>query len=790
MERLRQIIRAVKLFLSRSVILLAHTFEGKVSADAGSERTVKRRKLVVRYIYNIIFAASLGVIISYPGPRIYPFEILEAGDIPELDIVSPLSMEIEGAEITNQQRQNISKRVTPVFDFDDKAIERWIRRWQLAFRNVRQEFYSPKSPPIRTPDLLDKLRNQVFEDTEQTLLPEDLYVLHKNRFSPAIERTVVKVMERLQGRIIAGTDLFPFHYTTGILIRHLNQDLKEAYNVHDLSKIWSLEQAQEFLFNSGKRVKDGNSEQIDQVSRLVGNLIPANLQFNQQMTDKRVASAIAAARPSIYEVKSGATVAKRGERVTEQQAHLLKGIGEQLSPEKLIQRFLVGVIILLVFLSILFRSHTQGKGFWYLSLNDSLFFLFITLSTVCLVKFGLPYLKHLFAPLNGRYSIEFLLPIASSAIIIHLMMGKEAAQTFSLLLSVIVGYLLDLNFFYSLWTLAVTGSAVQSMRSCKQRTDLYKGGLWSGTVGGLLVFSFSLLESFGYRNIDWLVVAVNSSFGVLSGLLSTFITSATIPILESIFGYTTSLKLLELSNFNHPLLHTLMMKAPGTYHHSVIVGSLAELAADRIGANGLLARVSAYYHDIGKMNKPLYFIENQSPNSNPHDHLQPTMSARILVSHVKSGVKMARDYSLGGLITHIIEQHHGTTLISYFFNKAKKTENAELDPVNEAHFRYPGPKPQTREAAVVMLADACEAATRSIAEPTPAKIQGMVHSIINKRFLEEQFSDCELTFRDLHLVEETFTRTLVSLYHHRIEYPGQKVSEGSMLPNPHIRKGA
>jgi putative nucleotidyltransferase with HDIG domain len=224
-----------------------------------------------------------------------------------------------------------------------------------------------------------------------------------------------------------------------------------------------------------------------------------------------------------------------------------------------------------------------------------------------------------------------------------------------------------------------------------------------------------------------------------------------------------------------------MLKAPGTYHHSIIVGSLAEIAADKVKANGLLARVSAYYHDIGKMNKPLYFIENQSPNNNPHDHLAPTMSAKILFSHVKNGVRLAREYNLGAKITSIIEQHHGTTLVSYFFNKAKKLVDPGLEQVTESDFRYPGPKPQSREAAIVMLADACEAATRSISEPTPAKIQAMVHAIINRRFLEEQFIECDLTFNDLSLIEDVFTRTLVSLYHHRIEYPGQG---GSSDPRP------
>jgi putative nucleotidyltransferase with HDIG domain len=285
----------------------------------------------------------------------------------------------------------------------------------------------------------------------------------------------------------------------------------------------------------------------------------------------------------------------------------------------------------------------------------------------------------------------------------------------------------------------------------------------------------------GFKNPPWLNIVICVSLSFLSGIISAALSGALIPLLESSFGYTTSLKLLELSNFNHPLLHNLMMKAPGTYHHSVIVGSLAELAADRIGANSLLARVAAYYHDIGKMNKPLYFIENQSPNNNPHDHLAPHMSAKILFAHVKNGVRLGREHHLGDSINNIIEQHHGTTVANYFYNKAKflcsESEDDSQMP-QESDFRYPGPKPQSREAGIVMMADACEAATRSIADPTPSKIQSMVQSIIQKRFLEEQFTDCDLTQKDLKLIEDTFVRTLTSLYHHRIEYPGQKQSMG------------
>jgi putative nucleotidyltransferase with HDIG domain len=440
--------------------------------------------------------------------------------------------------------------------------------------------------------------------------------------------------------------------------------------------------------------------------------------------------------------------------------------------------------MLFVFFSILFKLEIGRKSFTKLSLKDALFFMTVSLFSLAAVKLMLPYTLLMFRSLDVRYGVEYLIPIATGGIIVHLMMGKEAAYTFALMTSITIAGLLESHFSFAVWAFTVTAAAIQSIRSCKQRTDLFRCGMWSGAVGAVLVVTFALGQSFGMQVLDWRSLFISVGLAFFSGVLSAVVTSAAIPVLEAVFGYTTSLKLLELSNFNHPLLHALMMKAPGTYHHSVIVGTLAEIAADRVKANSLLARVSAYYHDIGKMGKPLYFIENQSPNQNPHDHLSPAMSAKILFSHVKNGVRLGRQHNLGNSINGIIEQHHGTTLVSYFFNKAKKTENAEVDPVSEADFRYPGPKPQTREAAIVMIADACEAATRSITDPTPAKIQNMVRNIINKRFLDQQFDQCDLTLHDLQIIEESFTRTLVSLYHHRIEYPGQKheVTAGNVTP--------
>ena len=251
------------------------------------------------------------------------------------------------------------------------------------------------------------------------------------------------------------------------------------------------------------------------------------------------------------------------------------------------------------------------------------------------------------------------------------------------------------------------------------------------------------------------------------------------PIIEIVFNYTTDIKLLELADLNQPLLRNLLIAAPGTYHHSILVGILAEAAAEAIHANPLLARVSAYYHDIGKMKKPLYFVENQKTGENKHDRLLPSMSSLIIISHVKDGIELARRHRLGRPIQDIISQHHGTSCITYFYQKARDLQQDDEQTVTDQDFRYPGPKPQTKEAGIVMLADAVQATSKTLTDPSPSRIQSMVQRIINNIFVDGQLDECELTLNDLHLIGESFNRILNGIFHSRIEYPDSAERNGN-----------
>lgn len=745
-----------------------------------------KHQTLARLTYCGIFAFLIAFVLGRSHQAPIPNPLPRLGDFAEINIVSPFTVEIEPKEATPQEREALAKKVPPIFDYDDNVTPGWLSNWKTAFRTIRSEHYTAGTKGLR-PTPSEAVTRKLVEITGQPISAKGLIFLHQNAFSKEAEETFLRIGAYLKDHLITELDLFPLHYSTGIIIRQINHNLHEV-PIQDVSKVLSLEQARAVVLHVPQLLKETPKKNSIPMANFIADLIQPNLVANPTLSQKRADAFVASTRPPMVALKEGQIILSRGERVTEQTLEILRALTDLSSPSSKLKRFFLTFVIFFVFTNLLFNMNFSPKTFWKLSIKDSLLFMLSISGSLALLKLFYLIGQSQFSSILEGYGLEYLIPVSSGGIIITLLMGKTAAYTYTFGISVIIGYMLDQHFFFSLWCFVVNCSAIESIRSYKQRSDLLKTGIFSGAAGATIVLAFTLINIMGFKNPVWHDILICVTLSFVSGLLSAGLSGLLIPILESAFGYTTSLKLLELSNFNHPLLHNLMMKAPGTYHHSVIVGSLAELAADQIGANALLARVSAYYHDIGKMTNPLYFIENQSPSHNPHDHLAPHMSAKILFAHVKNGVRLGREHHLGDLINAIIEQHHGTTLANYFYNKAKylASQTEEEQPPHEVDFRYPGPKPQSREAGIVMMADACEAATRSIADPTPAKIQAMVHSIIQKRFIEEQFTDCDLTQKELKIIENTFTRTLTSLYHHRIEYPGQKnITE----PIPDSNKG-
>jgi putative nucleotidyltransferase with HDIG domain len=328
----------------------------------------------------------------------------------------------------------------------------------------------------------------------------------------------------------------------------------------------------------------------------------------------------------------------------------------------------------------------------------------------------------------------------------------------------------------------LTGAAVFcfGLREIRTRGKLIEMGFFAGVAIFAAVWAVGLARMIGAVGnpwlvaTDWRVIAEQSLWGGVAGLAVSMVLSAVLPPVERIFKITTAMTLLELCDANKPLLRRLQQEAPGTFNHSLTVGIMAEAAGNAIGANGLLCRVGAYYHDIGKLSKPLYFIENQTGGApNRHEKLSPAMSLLIIVGHVKDGIELAREYALPWIVHQFIAQHHGTTLVEYFFHAARKRKEQEGDhiEVSETEVRYPGPKPQTREAAIVMICDGCESVVRSIDEPTPGRIEAAVHNMIMKRLMDGQFNECDLTLKQLSLIEERLIRTLAGIHHGRVAYP-------------------
>ncbi|MGI6035084.1 MAG: HD family phosphohydrolase [Limnochordia bacterium] len=368
-------------------------------------------------------------------------------------------------------------------------------------------------------------------------------------------------------------------------------------------------------------------------------------------------------------------------------------------------------------------------------------------------------------PWNG---IGYLIPVAFGGMMIALLLDSRLALMVTVALAIMTGVMNGNDF--GLLFVALTGgvAAVLSVSKVSQRADLMRAGFAAGAA------IFSSMVAIGAIRSDAFIVKY-SFLGLGNGLFSAVLTIGFLPYLESIFGITSSIRLLELSNPNQPLLRRLLVEAPGTYHHSIIVGNLAEAAVEAVGGDALLARVGSYYHDIGKLKRPYFFAENQFTEENPHEKIAPTLSTLIITAHVKEGVELAREGKVPEIIVDLIRQHHGTDLVKFFFHRA--AENDKEEQVEEKDFRYPGPRPQTKEAAIIMLADSVEAAVRSLARPTPARVEQLVRRMIKERLNDGQLDESDLTLKDLDKVADAFVRVLSGIFHTRVEYPDKILSE-------------
>ena len=358
------------------------------------------------------------------------------------------------------------------------------------------------------------------------------------------------------------------------------------------------------------------------------------------------------------------------------------------------------------------------------------------------------------------------LPVPLGGVLLTILFNTRLAVAGSLVLTILTGIMVAAPINYFLFSFVGSLVGIFTLAKHPGRTAFFRAGGMLGLANAYTLLAFALIEG----DVGTLVAEIVG--GLVNGGIVAIVANGLLPLLEHSFGRTTDFTLLELSNLNEPMLRHLALVSPGTYHHSIMVGTLSETAAEAVGANALLCRVGAYYHDIGKTRHPAYFIENDRDAAIRHDKLAPSLSRAIVMSHVKEGIEMARAYGLPEILVNLIPQHHGTRLVHYFYQRAKETADPDLRAVQEEDYRYPGPKPQTREAAILMLADAVEAAARTLTDPTPARIRGAVQKIINGIFVDGQLDECDLTLRDLHRIANSFARILAGIFHQRVDYPG------------------
>lgn len=426
----------------------------------------------------------------------------------------------------------------------------------------------------------------------------------------------------------------------------------------------------------------------------------------------------------------------------------------------------LGILVLLL---VAMLAYYLGDTKTSLQHNNTHLLMFTIIYAVTLLVMKLVSLTYM-SEITG---ITYIVPVAMGTMLITILLHSRVALFTSMIFAICASIIFNdqsssiIDYSHGIYVFFSSVAGVFFLSKSNKVIRILQSGIFVGALNVLVIASFLLLKGAQY---SWMEIWMNLGFAALSGFIAAVLTLGLLPFLEAGFGVLSTTKLIELSNPNHPLLRKILLEAPGTYHHSVIVANLAEGACEAVGANGLLARVGAYYHDLGKTKRPHFFIENQMKIDNPHDKISPQLSKTIIIAHPYDGGELLRDYRMPKEIISIAEQHHGTTLLKYFYHKANQESEK---PISEEEFRYPGPKAQTKEAAIVGIADCVEAAVRSMNKPTPTKIETLVKKIINDRLEDGQFDECDITLRELSIIATSMCETLQGTFHTRIEYPDE-----------------
>ncbi len=707
----------------------------------------------------LLTTALLLTLILLPGQQLNTARY-EPGEIAATDIRATQDYLLEDADLTRQLRAEAESTTPVVYTYGERVVQD-----QLA--SIAQAIQAVRAAGRGGDPLPDELQDQLTTLLDTTPRTDEMLALSRIRNSRLFLAQLTHILGRLyHNRIVLDAKVFQADLRRGIEV----QDGKGAV-------LGTLESGAPFMeIATARRSLQANdlkgvTTPADSalILGLLTRIMKPNLSYDRDASKARLKEALEDVKPVLYKIQKGEMIVRVGERVTPEQAQKLQLIYQASHGRLTIATALgiFGLVLLLFYFPYRFACKNIRK--FNPTNRDILAMALLIVGNLFLFKLGLLVSASVGAafPSVAAGSYYYLFPFAAGAMMVRILLNSEVALVYCAMMAPLLGILFSSKMFVMVYALLGSVVGAHGVRQCQDRGAIYTAGLKVMVVNLAMGFCFQTLNNTLFT-VQTLYVAL---FAVIGALVSAMLVSAFTPLFEALFHYTTNIKLLELANLNSPLLRDLMVKAPGTYHHSVVVGNLVEAAAEAIGANPLLARVAAYYHDIGKAAKPLYFIENMQGGENRHDRLSPHMSALILISHVKEGEALARERRLGQPIIDVIRQHHGTALIKFFYEKARGQAEASGQQVDDQEFRYPGPKPQTREAGLVMLADAVEAASRTLVNPTPDRIQGMVQKLINRIFSDGQLDECELTLKNLHEIAKSFNRILCAIFHHRIDYP-------------------
>ncbi len=724
------------------------------------------------------------------------------------------------ATLKDEARQ----KVRPVFDYDPQVQQQVIRDVQGAFSEMQEivaaweadhaakkteeapkaakkdggaapvvvaEVKKPVAVAPKYDDELLEMLKEARKSFEARVLPlddDDFNTLSTAHFSREVEKATLGLLEvAYRSKLVISREELSRLDAQWISVRmvggteHDVDSDTRAPTVMDVKE--AAQELDAFASVPGNLLPDAPQALKRAVLHLAKRQLRPNLTVNIAETEARRRAAYANAKPATITIKKGQKVIGDGEIITDTHLVMVRGMRAQSNELDLLQLQVGGFGLVVVLILSLWVFHQAAFRRFRPSRKDVVFMGAMLLLTLGAMKMWVSIAD----AVHDRYppvpieALYYCFPLAAGAMLVRFLLPFEQSLFFALVFSVVAGVMLGNSLAFGVLALLTSLVASARIAKAKDRSGIFLAGVWTGAAAFGVVLFLGLADG---HFMFW-ETALAATFALVGSTVAVpMLVISLTPLVEGLFGYASDIKLLELANLNHPALKELVLQAPGTYHHSIIMGSLVESAAEAIGGNPLLARSCAYYHDIGKGKNPAYFGENQK-GENRHDQLAPAMSAVIIKRHVTDGLEMARQYKLPKLVADAIPQHHGTRLVGYFFHKAQKElEGKEPGPpMDESVYRYPGPKPQFREAALVMISDAVEAASRSMPEPTTAKLQALVQKLINQVFSEGQLDECDLTLKDLNLIANSFVHTLEGIYHARPAYPPGAVNPKGVAPN-------